>query len=124
MSRSRSQGTEVTIVTGSVPFRAVTRHHGDFSVMGTILNPAVREAMKPIPQNTADRIRTSILPNSDAVGKLTADRWLKANKRLTQRYTNLHIWTVLTSAALKNRANLHNKHKELHRDLLCSSNLA
>ncbi len=44
MSRSRSQGTEVTIVTGSVPFRAVTRHHGDFSVMGTLFNPAVREA--------------------------------------------------------------------------------
>ncbi len=33
----------------SVPFRAVTRHHGDFSVMGMIFNPAVREATKPIP---------------------------------------------------------------------------
>ncbi len=44
MSRSRSQGTEVTIVTGDVPSRAFTRHHGEFSVMGTIFNPAVREA--------------------------------------------------------------------------------
>ncbi len=44
MSRSRSQGTEVTIVTGGVPFRAFTRHHGEFSVMGTLFNPAVREA--------------------------------------------------------------------------------
>ncbi len=34
----------------SVPYRAVTRHHGDFSVMGTILNPAVREATKPYPK--------------------------------------------------------------------------
>ncbi len=29
MSRSRSQGTEVTIVTGDVPLRAFTRYHGD-----------------------------------------------------------------------------------------------
>ncbi len=30
MSRSRSQGTEVTTVTGDVPSRAFTRHHGEF----------------------------------------------------------------------------------------------
>ncbi len=29
ISRSRSQGTEVTIVTGDIPFRAFTRHHGE-----------------------------------------------------------------------------------------------
>ncbi len=52
--------------------------------------------------------------NSDAVGELTADRWLKANERLTQRYTNLHIWIEITLAALK-QGNLHNEHKELHR---------
>ncbi len=102
MSRSRSQGTEVTTVTGAFPYRAVTRHHGDFSVMGTILNPAVREATKPYPQSTADRIRNvDTSHNSDAVGELTADRWLKANERLTQRYTNLHIWIEITLAALK-----------------------
>ncbi len=28
----------------SVPFRAFTRHHGEFSAMGTLFNPAVREA--------------------------------------------------------------------------------
>ncbi len=29
MSRSRSQGSEVTIVTGDVPSRAFMRHHGE-----------------------------------------------------------------------------------------------
>ncbi len=32
MSRSRSQGTEVTIVTGDVPSRAFTRHPETFSL--------------------------------------------------------------------------------------------
>ncbi len=38
MSRSRSQGTEVTIVTGAFSL-AFTRHHREFSIMGTIFNP-------------------------------------------------------------------------------------
>ncbi len=46
MFRSRSQGTEVTIVTGAFPFELsfwwdITEN---FSVMGTLFNPAVREA--------------------------------------------------------------------------------
>ncbi len=34
----------------SVPFQAVTRHHGDYSVMGTLFNPAVREATDSLNQ--------------------------------------------------------------------------
>ncbi len=43
--RSRSQGTEVTIVTGAFPFELSRDIMENFSVMGTLLNPAVREAM-------------------------------------------------------------------------------
>ncbi len=45
MSRSRSQGTEVTIVTGPFPFELSRDITENFSVMGTLFNPAVREAM-------------------------------------------------------------------------------
>ncbi len=31
----------------SVPFRAFTRHHGEFSVMGTLFNPAMRGLSQP-----------------------------------------------------------------------------
>ncbi len=34
----------------SVPFQAVTRHHRDYSVMGTLFNPAVREATDSLNQ--------------------------------------------------------------------------
>ncbi len=44
MSRSRSQGTEVTIVTGAFPFELSRDIMENFSVMGTLFNPAVREA--------------------------------------------------------------------------------
>ncbi len=44
MSRSRSQGTEVTIVTGAFPFELSWDITKNFSVMGTLFNPAVREA--------------------------------------------------------------------------------
>ncbi len=44
MSRSRSQGTEVTIVTGAFPFELSRDITENFSVMGTLFNPAVREA--------------------------------------------------------------------------------
>ncbi len=45
MSRSRSQGTEVTIVTGAFPFELSRDITENFSVMGSLFNPAVREAM-------------------------------------------------------------------------------
>ncbi len=45
MSGSRSQGTEVTIVTGAFPFELSQDIMENFSVMGTLFNPAVREAM-------------------------------------------------------------------------------
>ncbi len=44
MSRSRSQGTEVTIVTGAFPFELSRDITENLSVMGTLFNPAVREA--------------------------------------------------------------------------------
>ncbi len=44
MSRSRSQGTEVTIVTGAFPFELSRDITEKFSVMGTLFNPSVREA--------------------------------------------------------------------------------
>ncbi len=44
MSRSRSQGTEVTIVTGAFPFELSQDITENFSVMGTLFNPAMREA--------------------------------------------------------------------------------
>ncbi len=62
----------------SVPFRAVTRHHGEFSVMGTIFNPAVREATKPVPDTHSAKIEyahTYFPPIVTLLGELTADRW-------------------------------------------------
>ncbi len=44
MSPSRSQGTEVTIVTGAFPFELSRDITENFSVMGTLFNPAMREA--------------------------------------------------------------------------------
>ncbi len=44
MSRSRSQGTEVTIVTGAFPFELSRDITENFSVMGTLFNLGVREA--------------------------------------------------------------------------------
>ncbi len=44
MSRSRSQGTEVTIVTRAFPFELSRDITENFSIMGTLFNPAVREA--------------------------------------------------------------------------------
>ncbi len=44
MSRSRSQGTEVTTVTGAFPFELSRDITENFSVMGTLFNPAMREA--------------------------------------------------------------------------------
>ncbi len=68
MSRSRSQGTEVTTVTGDVPSRAFTRHHGEFSVMGKLSNPAVGEATSSLYKYTLAKIEhTHTIPtNSDA----------------------------------------------------------
>ncbi len=77
MSRSRSQGTEVTIVTGDVPSRAFTRHHGEFSVMGMIFNPAVREATSSLYKlhSSEDRTHTQFPPIATLEGGLAADRW-------------------------------------------------
>ncbi len=50
MSRSRFQGNRGYHSNRSVPFQAVTRHHGDYSVMGTLFNPAVREATDSLNQ--------------------------------------------------------------------------
>ncbi len=77
MSHSRSQGTEVTIVTGDVPSRDFTRHHGEFSVMGTIFNPAVREAMSSLYKSHTreDRTHTQFPPMATLEGGLAADRW-------------------------------------------------
>ncbi len=67
MFRSHSQGTEVTIVTGYVPSRAFTRHHGEISIMGTIFNPAMREAKNSLYKLHTSEDRThTISTNSDA----------------------------------------------------------
>ncbi len=44
MSRTRSQGTVFTIVTGAFPFELSRDITENFSVMGMLFNPAVREA--------------------------------------------------------------------------------
>ncbi len=44
MSHSRSEGTEVTIVTGAFSFELSRDITENFSVMGTLFNPTVREA--------------------------------------------------------------------------------
>ncbi len=77
MSRSHSQGTEVTIVTGDVPSRAFTRHHGEFSVMGTIFNPAVREATNSLYKlhSSEDRTHTQFPQIATLEGGLAAERW-------------------------------------------------
>ncbi len=75
---SRSQGTEGYHSNRSVPFRAVTRHHREFSVMGTIFNPAVREATKPVPDTHSAKIEyahTHFPPIVMLLGELTANRW-------------------------------------------------
>ncbi len=62
MSRSRSHETEVS--NRSVPSRAFTRHHGKYSVMGTIFNPAVREATSSLPctiHTSEDRTDTPVV---------------------------------------------------------------
>ncbi len=64
MSRSRS--------------RAFTRHHREFSVMGTIFNPAVREATSSLPctiHTNEDRTDTPFPPIAKLEGGLAADRW-------------------------------------------------
>ncbi len=50
MSHSRSQGTEVTIVTGAFPFELSQDITENFSIMGTLFNPAVREATSSLYQ--------------------------------------------------------------------------
>ncbi len=77
MSRSHSQETEVTIVTGDVPSRAFTRHHGEFSVMGTLFNPAMREATSSLYKlhTSEDRTHTQFPPIATLEGRLAADRW-------------------------------------------------
>ncbi len=44
MSRSRFQGTKVMIVTGGFPFELSRDITENFSIMGMLFNPAVREA--------------------------------------------------------------------------------
>ncbi len=77
MSRSRSQGTEVTIVTGDVPSRAFMRHHGEFSILGTLFNPTVREATSSLYKlhTSEDRTHTQFPPIAILEGGLVADRW-------------------------------------------------
>ncbi len=50
MSRSRSRGTEVTIVTGDVPLQAFTKHHGETLRYGNaIQSRRERGSRQPVP---------------------------------------------------------------------------
>ncbi len=72
-SRSRSQGTEFTIVTGDVPYRAFTLLK--LSVMGMIFNPAVREARGSLYKlHTSEIEHTSFPPIAALIGR--AHSWL------------------------------------------------
>ncbi len=57
-SRSRSQGTEATIVTGAFPYELSRDITEKLSVMGTLFNPAVREATGSLYQFTLARSNT------------------------------------------------------------------
>ncbi len=75
------------------------RHHGEFSVMGTIFNPAVREATSSLPSTihtSEDRTEKPFPPIVTLEGGLAADRWRKANERLSLGIRNLHIWSVIS----------------------------
>ncbi len=78
MSRSRSQGTEVTIVTGAFPLELSWDITEKFSVMGMIFNPAVREAMSNLPctmHSSEDRTHTPFPPIATLEVGLAADWW-------------------------------------------------
>ncbi len=60
MSRSRSQGTEVTTVTGAFPFKPSRDITENFSVMGTLFNPAGERGYgQPVPVTQRDSIPTN-----------------------------------------------------------------
>ncbi len=99
MSRSRSQGTEVTIIFRSVPFRAFTRHHGEFLCYGNaIQSHRERGYGQPVPVTQRGRIPTNN-------GARRAGSQLIGGDKTMSAYTSgiliLHIWQVATRAALR-----------------------
>ncbi len=102
MSRSRSQGTEDTIVTGAFPVELSRDITENFSVMGTLFNPAVREATGSLYQPVSVTQRGRIPINN---GARRAGSQLIGGDKPMSAYTsgilNLHIWQVTTWAALR-----------------------
>ncbi len=99
MSRSRSQGTEVTIVTGAFPFELSRDITENFSVMGTLFNPAVREATGSLYQlHSAGSIPTNNGARRAGSQLIDGDKPMSA---YISGILNLHIWQVTTWAALR-----------------------
>ncbi len=70
MSRSRSQGTEVRIVTRNVPLRAFTRHHGEtLRYRNAIQSRRERGYGQPVPVYTSEVEHTPFPPITALVGR-------------------------------------------------------
>ncbi len=98
MSRSRSQGTEVTIVTGAFTFELSRDITENFSVMGTLFNPAVRGYGQPVPVTQRGRIPINNGARRAGSQLIGGDKPMSA---YTSGILNLHIWQVTTWAALR-----------------------
>ncbi len=94
MSRSRSQGTEVTIVTGDVPYRAFMRHLGETIRHG---NAIQSHRQRGYGQHVPVTQRGSIPVNN---GTHRAGSQLIGGDEPMSAYTtgilNLHIWQEIT----------------------------
>ncbi len=94
MSRSRSQGTEVTIVTGAFPFELSQDITENLSVMGTLFNPRrERGYRQPVPVTQRGRIPTNNSARRAGSQLIGGDKPMSA---YTSGILHLHIWQVTT----------------------------
>ncbi len=94
MSRSRSQGTEVTIVTGAFPFeRSLSSFHGN-----VIQSRRERGYGQPVPVTQRGRIPINNGARRAGSQLIGGDKPMSA---YTSGILNLHIWQVTTWAALR-----------------------
>ncbi len=99
MSRSCSQGTEVTIVTGAFPFELSRDITENFSVMGTFIQiRRERGYGQPVPVTQRGRIPINNGARRAGSQLIGGDKPMSA---YTSGILNLHIWQVTTWAALR-----------------------
>ncbi len=90
----RSQGTEVTIVTGDVPYRAFTRHHGETLCYGNaIQSRRERDYGQPVPVTPHGSIPTNNGTHRAGSQLIVGDKPMSV---YTTGILNLHIWQKIT----------------------------